>query len=155
MHICISFNKLIWLIQKNEKIDILSLLFMPLTGNKSPGAKKGSDEWWCDNFANIFWVKRTFIQLLFQFSGEVFNKSTRVQGKLQKIQKCLYLLTTPKKVLTHYGLYFAGEQYCLDKNRWFGVRMLCRSFFNGEWGKKSWIPKHDLRGTWTVLDLVS
>ena len=61
VHICISFNKLIWLIQKNEKIDILSLLFMPFTGNKSPGAKKGSDEWWCDNFTNIFWVKRTFI----------------------------------------------------------------------------------------------
>ena len=60
VHICISFNKLIWLIQKNYKIDILSLLFMPFTGNKSPGAKKGSDEWRCDNFTNIFWVKRTF-----------------------------------------------------------------------------------------------
>ena len=33
VHICISFNKLIWLIQKNENIDILSLLFMPFTGN--------------------------------------------------------------------------------------------------------------------------
>ena len=34
--------------QKNDKIDIfdiLSLVFMPFTGNKSPGAKKGSDEW--------------------------------------------------------------------------------------------------------------
>ena len=61
LHVCINFNKLIWLIQKNEKIDILSLLFMPFTGNKSPGAKKGSDEWWWDNFTNIFWVKRTFI----------------------------------------------------------------------------------------------
>ena len=46
--------------QKNEKIDILSLVFMPFTGNKSPGAKKGSDEWQCDNFTNIFWLKRTF-----------------------------------------------------------------------------------------------
>ena len=26
--------------QKIEKIDILSLIFMPFTGNKSPGAKK-------------------------------------------------------------------------------------------------------------------
>ena len=60
VYICISFNELTWLIQKNEKIDILSLLFMPFTGNKSPGAKKGSDEWQCDNFTNIFWVKRTF-----------------------------------------------------------------------------------------------
>ena len=31
--------------QKNEKIDIFSLLFMPFTGNKIPGAKKGSDEY--------------------------------------------------------------------------------------------------------------
>ena len=31
--------------QKNDKIDILSLVFMPFTGNKSPGVKKGSDEW--------------------------------------------------------------------------------------------------------------
>ena len=62
IHTCISFNRLIWLIQKNGKIDILSLLFMPFTGNKSPGAKKCSDEWWCDNFTNIFWVKRTFIR---------------------------------------------------------------------------------------------
>ena len=65
IHTCISFNKLIWLIQKNDKIDILSLLFMPFTGNKSPGAKKGSDEWWWDNFTNIFWVKRTFTYLAF------------------------------------------------------------------------------------------
>ena len=40
--------------QKNDKIDILSLVFMPFTGNKSPGAKKGSDEWQFDNFTNIF-----------------------------------------------------------------------------------------------------
>ena len=48
--------------QKNEKIDILSLIFMPFTGNKSPGAKKGSDKWQYDNFTNIFWVKRSFTQ---------------------------------------------------------------------------------------------
>jgi hypothetical protein len=40
--------------QKNDKIDILSLVFMPFTGNKSPGAKKGSDEWHSDNINNIF-----------------------------------------------------------------------------------------------------
>ena len=40
--------------QKNEKIDMLSLVFMPFTGNKSAGAKKGSDEWQYDNFTNIF-----------------------------------------------------------------------------------------------------
>ena len=40
--------------QKNDRIDILSLVFMPFTGNKSPGAKKGSDEWKCDNLTNIF-----------------------------------------------------------------------------------------------------
>ena len=40
--------------QKNQKIDILLLVFMPFTGNKSSGAKKGSDEWQCDNFTNIF-----------------------------------------------------------------------------------------------------
>ena len=60
IHICTSLNKLIWSILKNEKSDILSLLFMPFTGNKSPGTKKGSDEWHYDNFTNIFWVKRTF-----------------------------------------------------------------------------------------------
>ena len=48
--------------QKNDKIDSLPLVFMPFTGNKSPGAKKGSDEWQYDNFTNIFWVKRTFIK---------------------------------------------------------------------------------------------
>ena len=67
VHICISFNKLLWFMQKNDKIDILSLVFMPFTGNKSPGAKKGSDEWQCDNFTNIFWVKRTFTPYLFFF----------------------------------------------------------------------------------------
>ena len=40
--------------QKNDKIDILSLVFMPFIGNKSPGAKKGSDKWQYDNFTNIF-----------------------------------------------------------------------------------------------------
>ena len=64
VYICISFNTWIWLIQKNDKIDILSLIFMPFTGNKSPGAKKGSDEWQCENFTNIFWVKRTFNMIL-------------------------------------------------------------------------------------------
>ena len=83
IHTCISFNRLIWLIQKNGKIDILSLLFMPFTGNKSPGAKKCSDEWWCDNFTNIFWVKRTFtccsantahkpVQTSYQFLSQMF-----------------------------------------------------------------------------------
>ena len=48
-----QFQLLIWIMQKKEKIDILSLVFMPFTGNKSPGAKKGSDEWQCDNFTNI------------------------------------------------------------------------------------------------------
>ena len=67
IHICTSLNKLIWSILKNEKSDILSLLFMPFTGNKSPGTKKGSDEWHYDNFTNIFWVKRTFIY----FAGPV------------------------------------------------------------------------------------
>ena len=37
---------------------------MPFTGNKSSGAKKGSDEWWWDSFTNIFWVKHTFTRLL-------------------------------------------------------------------------------------------
>ena len=31
--------------QKNEKMDSFSLVFMPFTENKIPGAKKGSDEW--------------------------------------------------------------------------------------------------------------
>ena len=70
VHICMSLNRLIWLIQKNEKIYILSLIFMPLTGNKSPGAKKGSDEWHYDNFTNIFWVKRTF-NMIFNFESQL------------------------------------------------------------------------------------
>ena len=89
VHICISFNKLIWLIQKNEKIDILSLLFMPFTGNKSSGAKKGSDEWWCDNFTNIFWVKHTLpmtitsnLRYLYVFSasGQLCGISLNMMG---------------------------------------------------------------------------
>ena len=55
--------------QKNEKIDILSLVFMPFTGNKSPVAKKGSDEWQCTvvykvdiakNFLSIFPLGQIF-----------------------------------------------------------------------------------------------
>ena len=84
----------------------------------------------------------------YQRSNQQIYKSSRQTAENSKIP----LLTTSEKVLTHYGLYFAGEQYCLDKNRWFGVRMLCRSFFNGEWGKKSWIPKHDLWSSCTMLD---
>ena len=90
VHICISFNKLIWLIQKNEKIDILSLLFMPFTGNKSPGAKKGSDEWQCDNFTNIFWLKRTFTSdqnlVIFLFGTKHVNK--RTPGNPFEFLKC-------------------------------------------------------------------
>ena len=38
----LAWNKLIWLIQKNDKIAILSLQFMPLLGNKSSGAIFGT-----------------------------------------------------------------------------------------------------------------
>ena len=41
----LALNRLILLIQKNEKINILSLLFMPYTGNKSSGAIFGSYIW--------------------------------------------------------------------------------------------------------------
>jgi hypothetical protein len=48
---------------------------MPFTGNKSPGAKKGSDEWHSDNINNIFWVKRTFTRdvLVFMLYGYTVN----------------------------------------------------------------------------------
>ena len=78
-YLCI-FNKLIWLTQNNEKIDILSLVFMPFTGNKSPGAKKGSDVWQWDNFPNIFWVKRTFT-LRDQFSPLKYKRFCKVRKK--------------------------------------------------------------------------
>ena len=78
VHICISFNKLIWLMQKIEKIDILSLIFMPCTWNKSPGAKKGSDEWQCDNFTNIFWVKCTFTSLKNRHAVIFFSRTKSI-----------------------------------------------------------------------------
>ena len=87
VHICISFNKLIWLMQKNEKIDILSLIFMPFTGNKSPGAKKCSDEWWCDNFSNIFWVKRTFMKWLCSQEEQSTKQQKKSLGK-SYVQRC-------------------------------------------------------------------
>ena len=37
-----DLDKLIWLIQKKDKINILSLQFMPLVGNKSSGAIFGT-----------------------------------------------------------------------------------------------------------------
>ena len=55
-----AFYRLILLIQKNEKINILSVQFIILNFPPSSGAKKGSDEWHFDHFTNIFWVKRTF-----------------------------------------------------------------------------------------------
>ena len=55
-----AFYRLILLIQKNEKINILSVTFINLNFPPSSGAKKGSHEWHFDHFINIFWVKRTF-----------------------------------------------------------------------------------------------
>ena len=52
--------RFILLIQKNGKINILSMPFMSFTGNKSSGAILGSHKWHFDHFTNIFWVKRTF-----------------------------------------------------------------------------------------------
>ena len=89
VHVCISFNKLIWLIQKNEKIDILSLLFMPSTGNKSSGAKKGSDEWWWDNFTNIFWVKRTFNNWSAKNRDQLIWKIWKCSKEFDMAPRCL------------------------------------------------------------------
>ena len=49
-----TFYRLILLIQKNEKINILSVPFINLNFPSSSGAKKGSDEWHFDHFTNIF-----------------------------------------------------------------------------------------------------
>ena len=49
-----AFYRLILLIQKNEKINILSVPFINLNFPPSSGAKKGSDEWHFDHFTNIF-----------------------------------------------------------------------------------------------------
>jgi hypothetical protein len=49
-----AFYRVILLIQKNEKINILSVPFISLNFPPSPGAKKGSDEWHFDHFTNIF-----------------------------------------------------------------------------------------------------
>ena len=55
------FYRLILLIQKNEKINILSVSFINLNFPTSSRAKKGSHEWHFDHFINIFCVKRTFM----------------------------------------------------------------------------------------------
>ena len=55
-----AFHRLILLIQKNEKINILSVPFINLKFPPSSGTKKGADEWHLDHFSNIFWVKCTF-----------------------------------------------------------------------------------------------
>ena len=55
-----AFYRLILLIQKNEKINILSVPFINLNFPPSSGAKKDSHEWHFGHFINIFWVKRTF-----------------------------------------------------------------------------------------------
>ena len=106
VHICISFNTWIWLIQKNDKIDILSLIFMPFTGNKSPGAKKGSDEWRCDNFTNIFWVKRTFTRCkLYYYILTLYLKNSQnyVAKKPKKNHQQTWLVQRPEctSVLDH------------------------------------------------------
>ena len=66
---------------------------MPFTGNKSPGAKQGSDEWQCDNFTNIFGVKRTFtyvslekelvkVQFLTLFASNRYEKHLSNNGNM-------------------------------------------------------------------------
>jgi hypothetical protein len=52
--------RLILIIQKNERINILSVPSNNLNFPPSSGSKKGSHEWHFDHFINIFWVKRTF-----------------------------------------------------------------------------------------------
>ena len=56
-----AFYRLILLIQKNQKINILSVPLINLNFPPSLGAKKGSDELHFDHFTIIFWVKCTFI----------------------------------------------------------------------------------------------
>ena len=55
-----AFYRLILLIQKNEKINILSVPFIILNFPPCSGAKKGSHEWHFDHFINIFWVNGAF-----------------------------------------------------------------------------------------------
>ena len=54
---------LISLMQKNEKINILSVPFINLNFPPPSKPKKGSDEWHFDHFTNIFCVKHTFTSL--------------------------------------------------------------------------------------------
>jgi hypothetical protein len=49
-----AFYRLNLLMQKNDKIKILSAPFIILNFPPSPGTKKGSDEWHFDYFTNIF-----------------------------------------------------------------------------------------------------
>ena len=48
------FYRLILLIQKNDKINILSVPIIILNFSPSSGTKKGSDDWHFDHFINIF-----------------------------------------------------------------------------------------------------
>ena len=55
-----AFYRLILLIQKNKKINILSVPLSFWISRLLQEQKKGSDEWHFDHCTIIFWVKRTF-----------------------------------------------------------------------------------------------
>jgi hypothetical protein len=90
-----AFYRLILLIQKNEKINILLVPFIILNFPPSPRTKKGSDEWHFDHFTIIFWVKCTFTFILeptFLLFFEYCRKFKRLLNSkpIIKVLDCLF-----------------------------------------------------------------
>ena len=65
---------------------------------KAQVKKKCSDEWWCDNFTNIFWVKRTFTE---SATGKM--EPMQIIYSFTLIAFCLWQLCYPVK---HYFSFF-------------------------------------------------
>ena len=78
---------MICIIQKNEKINILSVPIISLNFSPSWGTKKGSDECHFDHFTNIFWVKRTLKIFSVDFSSASCGINL-VHGNRLKVTGC-------------------------------------------------------------------
>ena len=75
-----ALHEFIWLVKKNQKIDIILESYISLNFPPSSGTKKGSHECHFDHFINFFWVKRTF-------TTELWNKKLISLYKSSEIGK--------------------------------------------------------------------
>ena len=105
-----AFHRLILLIQKNEKINILSVQLINLNFPPSSGTKKGSHEWHFDHFINIFWLKRTFTYL---HKGQIKPKAVWARRRFSPNKRTkkfvLFAVKSKKANETNLFLHFMGE----------------------------------------------